>query len=485
MVLHLPRFPEAWALNTDIRVKEVDVFFDPQQARVPLKFGAVVMDRVTLCKARVLVETADGKRGEGWGAMFLADFWSWPTPSIEHDLKENVMKRVAEAYARLITSHTIHAHPVDIFYDLEPELRAMNDRLSHDYTAQYQPFLGALVCASPLDAALHDAFGVANGIDSYSGYGRDFMGDLSRYLGPDFEGRYISDFLNPAFKPEIEVFHLVGGLDKLTPAEVDDSDPDDGLPNCLEEWILRDGVFCLKVKLRGTDLDWDVDRMLAVHDIAEPLLAHLNLPAPVLTADTNEQCDSPDYIIEMLNRVKAKNPACFDRLLYVEQPTGRDLAALAHDMRPLAAIKPVLVDESLTDLESFDLAMEQGWSGVAIKACKCQSAALVLAARAHALGIPYSVQDLTNPSLALFQSVGLAARLSTIRGVEANSRQFFPAATTESERWVHNGMFSVRRGYANTWSLRGPGLGFQTHLLPDMMEGGLWRRRTRKVPGRA
>ncbi len=471
-------------MNSDVRVVEVDVFFDPVEARFPMKFGAVVLDKVTLCKARVLVETASGQRGEGWGAMFLAHVWSWPDPAIKPELKDQVMKLTAEAYARLIATRTTHAHRIEHFFDLEPQLRAVNERLSFDYTAQHQPFLGALVSASPLDAALHDAFGVANGIDTYNGYGPEFMSDLSRYLGPEFQGRYIGDFLNPQYKSEIEIFHLVGGLDKLTPEEVDDTDPDDGLPNCLVDWIVRDGVYCLKVKLRGTDLDWDVDRMLAVHDLAEPILAGLDLPQPVLTADTNEQCETPEYIIEMLARIKERNPACFDRLLYVEQPTGRDLAAEGHDLRRLAAIKPVLVDESLTDLESFDLAMEQGWSGIAVKACKCQSSALVLAARAHALGIPYSVQDLTNPSLALFQSVGMAARLSTIRGVEANGRQFFPAATSESERWVHSGVFNVRRGCANTWSLHGPGLGFQTDLLPDLTEGGMWRKRTRRVPGR-
>jgi L-alanine-DL-glutamate epimerase-like enolase superfamily enzyme len=453
-------------MQSDIKVKEIEVRFEPQKARYPLKFGAVVMEEATLCKVRATVETRTGQVGEGWGAMFLADFWSWPTPEIPHETKQEVMKRTVEAYARLVEQFPHPAHPIDLFWELEDELKRISDQISAALgTPEPQPFLGALVCASPVDAALHDAFGVANGISSYDGYGPEHMGDLSRYLGPEFAGRYVADYLRPAYVPEIEVFHLVGGLDKLTRGELDASDPDDGLPNCLEDWIARDGVFCLKVKLRGNDLEWDVERMIAVHDVAGPVLAKLRIPDLFLTADTNEQCTSPDYVIEMLRRVQERRPSCFERILYIEQPTSRDLAGAGHDMRALAKLKPVLVDESLTDLESFTLALEQGWSGIALKACKCQSAALVMAAKARALGVPYAVQDLTNPSLALLHSVGLAARLYTIKGVEANSRQFFPAATSPAERHVHSGIFYVRRGYANTWSLQGPGLGFQMRRL--------------------
>ncbi len=458
-------------MNSDVLVKEVEIQFLPQKARFPLKFGAVVMDEVTLCKARVVVETRDGKIGEGWGAMFLADFWSWPTPEISHQVKEEVMKKTVQAYARLVQDYGRPAHPVDIFWDLEEELRKTSDDVCSEMgLAEKQPFLGALVCASPIDAAIHDAFGVANGIDTYCGYGPDFMPELSKYLGPEFRGRYAADYIRDAYVPEIEVFHLVGGLDKLTRAELDETDPRDGMPNCLEDYIARDGVFCLKVKLRGNDLEWDVDRLLAVHQVGRSALERLGISELYMSADTNEQCDSPEYVIEMLAKVKERSPACFDAILYVEQPTSRDLAGAGHDMRELAKIKPVLVDESLTDLSSFELAMEQGWSGVALKACKCQSAAIVMAAKARHMNVPYSVQDLTNPSLALFHSIGLAARLYTIKGVEANSRQFFPAATSPAERLVHSGLFYVRRGYANTWSLQGPGLGFQMDLIKRLEE---------------
>jgi hypothetical protein len=83
--------------------------------------------------------------------------------------------------------------------------------------------------------------------------------------------------------------------------------------------------------------------------------------------------------------------------------------------------------------------------------------------------VPYAVQDLTNPSLALIESVGLAARCHTILGVEANSRQFFPAANRR-EAQVHPELYHVRNGVARTSSLRGAGLGLQVDQIPDFVE---------------
>jgi hypothetical protein len=112
----------------------------------------------------------------------------------------------------------------------------------------------------------------------------------------------------------------------------------------------------------------------------------------------------------------------------------------------------------------MDLALGLGWSGIALKTCKCQSIELLLAAKAHAKGIPYTIQDLTNPGLALLHSAGLAARLRPMMGFEANSRQFFPDASV-AEREVHPGIFTVRDGLIRTDSLRGSGLGYQVERM--------------------
>jgi L-alanine-DL-glutamate epimerase-like enolase superfamily enzyme len=263
---------------------------------------------------------------------------------------------------------------------------------------------------------------------------------------------------------------LVGGLDLLVRAEVTDKFPQDGIPNSLDDWIERDGVYCLKVKLNGRDLAWDLDRTQQVSRVYQEARTRLpTLPArPYLTADTNEQCESPDYIVEYLRKLRERAPQVYDEILYIEQPTERDLLAHRWDMRPISQLKPVLIDESLSTIEDFKLAMELGWSGIALKSCKCLSSSLLFIPMAERARVPYAVQDLTCPSLALLASVGLAARSHTILGVEANSRQFFPAANAV-ESTVHPHLYQVRNGAASTATLRGTGLGMQTQKMDKLV----------------
>jgi hypothetical protein len=454
---------------SNVKVKSLDVFYTPCTARTPLKFGAVVVEQLDLCKVRATVENGRGRVAEGWGAIFVMDFWGWPDPSLSHPAKEAAMKDVIAGFSDLVLDYPEHAHPIGLFLDLEDDLRALNEGVCDRHRlSPAQPFLSALVCASPIDAAIHDAFGNVNGIDTYAGYGIEYMqDDLSRWLGPRFQGKWPGDYVLPSYKPSIPVFHLVGGLDKLTRDELSADDPDDAMPNCLEDWVAAEGLYCLKVKLRGNDLEWDVQRTIDVHDIGRRELDKLGIAPLHVTADTNEQCESPQYIIEMLHKIRERSAACYESILYIEQPTERDLSASRHDMRRLSALKPVIVDESLTDVESFDLAMDLGWSGIALKSCKCQSSDALFWSKASELGIAYSVQDLTNPSLALMHSVGLGARLNTIMGVEANSRQFFPASTQEAEKAVHAGIFRLHGGEADTASLQGTGLGYQMERLQE------------------
>lgn len=452
--------------DTDIRILEIEPYFTNEKAREPLKFGAQVMDLVTFCHVRARVENRRGQVADGWGAIFLSDFWAFPTPRIAHETRDATMRRVTQSLCQRFADYKSFAHPLDIFWTLEPELARVNATICAEMQLpEEMPFLGALVCASPIDAAIHDAFGNVNGISTYAGYGRDFVNyDLSAYLGENFRGKYLSDFIRPAFSSTVPIFHLVGGLDKLRASEVGANAPQDGRPNSLDQWIERDGVYCLKVKLRGTDLEWDVNRTIEVYRIAREILTRQGQSQLHMSADTNEQCESPDYIVEYLRRVQTQEPRAYAALLYVEQPTERDLTAHRFDMRAIAKLKPVILDESLIGFKEMDLALELGWSGVALKTCKCHTMALLTAARAEASGIPYTVQDLTNPGLSLLHSVGLGARLHPLMGVEANSRQYYPD-TSMPEAAVHPDIVRVKNGVAQTNSLRGTGLGYQVNQI--------------------
>ncbi|MCD6335368.1 MAG: mandelate racemase/muconate lactonizing enzyme family protein [Candidatus Latescibacteria bacterium] len=447
---------------SDVKVLEVEPRFKEERFRVPLKFGTGLIRTITSFTVRVKVETRGGRTADGWGNILLSDLWGFPSAVLSHEQRDRAMREVSLRYARMIEDYGRYAHPIDLYMETKSGIEPIADGVGEQlHLEERMPLLGALVCASAVDAAVHDAFGKANEMSSYTGYGAEFMAhDLSAFLGARYKGRYVADYLQKRAAPALPIFHLVGGMDKLRRDEVDEHDPKDGLPVSLEEWIERDGVFCFKVKLKGAELNWDVDRMRQITAVVRDSRARMGQRDFCFSIDTNEQCKNPEYVIEFLHRLKTEIPAAFDAMLYVEQPTERDLEAHRFDMHALSAIKPVVADEGVTDVDKLDLARELGWSGVALKTCKGFSSALLYVAKAVEEGMVYTVQDLTNPGLSLIHSAGFAARINPLKGVEYNSRQYIPWAD-EPIRAAHPDLFTVRNGWISTQSICGNGLGYR------------------------
>ena len=127
-------------------------------------------------------------------------------------------------------------------------------------------------------------------------------------------------------------------------------------------------------------------------------------------------------------------------------------------MHEAAQLRPVVIDESLLDLESLQLAREMGYTGAALKACKGQSQSLLLAAAARKYGMFLCVQDLTCPGASLIHSAGLAAHVPGVAAIESNARQYVPAANRPWEERFP-GIFRITDGTMETGRLTGPGLG--------------------------
>jgi L-alanine-DL-glutamate epimerase-like enolase superfamily enzyme len=446
---------------SDLRVCEATLSSQLVPYRMPIKFGGRVMREVLLLDVAVEAETRDGRRGRGRGSMPLGNVWAWPSAVAGPTETQNAMLALVEELVRQANDDTPLGHPLEITRHLAASHAETSRRLAVSAgLPEALPPLAQLVAASPLEAAIHDAFGKILGRNSFDLLGPEWVNaDLAADLDERFAGEYLDRYTLRAPRPTMPLYHLVGALDPLSDADL--AVPvNDGLPETLAQWIAADGLTHLKIKLNGDDLEWDVERVLSVERVAAEAQAARGCSDWRYSADFNEKCGGVEYVTDFLARIGQGSPAALRRLQYIEQPMPRDLHARGGERVDAAArIKPVVIDESLVDYESLLLARELGYSGVALKACKGQSEALLMAAAAQKFGMFLCVQDLTCPGASFLHSASLAARVPGVAAIEGNARQYCPVA---NRGWAERfpSMFHITDGTVGTGALDGPGLGF-------------------------
>jgi L-alanine-DL-glutamate epimerase-like enolase superfamily enzyme len=446
--------------STDIRCTGAALYFLPVETRVPLKFGVETLTSVTCARVRMSVESRDGDVSEGWGETPLSVTWVWPG-TLPYEERHQAMKSFCELLARSWAHFSSEGHPLEIGHDfMASELPALLKSFNLSREGSEMPWLAALVCCSLFDIAVHDAYGNLHGKSIYDLYGSEYLNrDLSCFLKASagepvsFEGSYPDAFLKTP-EQSLPAWHLVGGLDPVGLDELTGDEPEDGYPVELSDWIRRDGLKCLKVKLRGNDSEWDYERTVKVGNIARAL------GVTSLSTDFNCTVTDPAYVSDILDRLKRDHLALYEMLLYVEQPFPYELEEYPIDVHEVSSRRPLFLDESAHDWKLVRLGRELGWTGVALKTCKTQTGALLSCcwAKAHRMGL--MVQDLTNPMLAQIPHVLLAAHVGTIMGVETNAMQFYPEASL-AEAKVHPGLYRRKDGKLNLASVRGSGFGYR------------------------
>lgn len=448
--------------NTDIQIKEVRCSTQNIDYRAPIKFGGRVVNDVVIFNVEIDVETVEGRRATGFGSMPMGNVWAWPSTQLDASETLGAMLAFAEIAAAKCGEIQTVEHPIELAH----ELSAQYSSIAEDVQAKREladniPKLAQMVAASPLDAALHDAFGRAHQANSYTLLSSEFAhADLSRYLGDEFKGEYLDMYTLHEPKSQMPIYHLVGALDPVRESEVT-TPVGDGLPESLADWIRRDGLTHLKIKLAGDDLEWDVARVAAVEEVTSGVQGRQGWNNWYYSLDFNEKCADEEYVLEFLRRLKEISHSGFDRVQYIEQPTHRDLKSYPDiHMHHAAHVKPVVIDESLVDFESLQYAMHQGYSGVALKACKGQTEALLMGAAAQKYGLFLCVQDLTCVGFSFLHSASIAARLPTVAAIEGNGRQYCPAGNAPYAK-AYPSMFEVHRGRVGTFELEEVGLGFE------------------------
>ena len=445
---------------TDIRVEMVEVTFDDERLSVPLHLSKGVIEAITYAAVTVQTRTRGGAVVKGTGAILLSDVWAFPAPELDHEEKDRLMRRLCRAIAVWLEDD-LYEDPIEKGIRLEQAAVELAVQLAEDEPLLQNtpmPRLAVLNCMSPFDAALHDAWGAALPVPLYAAYTAETLNqDLSAGLGADFAGRYPADYLGPR-RRALSVQHVVGFNDALTPAEGDSQEaaPAD-LPADLTTWIERDRLRYFKLKLRGQSPAEDAGRVIEVYTAASQAMDATGMTGgPRLSVDPNEAYQKADTVLEVLDRV-AEKPQVLVALDYIEQPTPRDLEAYTDTLHDVAARVPVVVDESLDDIDNLDWIHRLGWSGLAVKTCKGHTHSLLAYCWGRHHGLYLTLQDLTNPGLAFVHSVNFCAHLRLdVNCFEGNYRQFMPESRPR-EQAAHPAYFQVTDG--------------QLTLPPDMGSG--------------
>jgi hypothetical protein len=485
--------------SSDVTIADTALYFIPLRCRQPLAFGRGTVESVVCARASVTVVSPTGRYATGWGEAPLNGSWAWPDGGAD---REEVMTEFCRELARRLRGFPHSGHPVEISIRFMDGFEGWAGVDGVDGVEL--PLLAAQLCYTPYDLALHDAYGQLHGTGVFETLTEEWMnGDLAYYFGGVsgseaeelFRGRYPGSYLVGKPAARLQAWHLVGYLDALEespaggtaeakpaaggpaagpavpgpvvarPAATGWAGPETDVPRSLPEWISRDGLELLKIKLRGCDLEADLARLEGV--MAAIGLDHVAAPAtPATTAikglslDLNGTPDDAGYLHNILDTMERRMPRAFRLLMYVEEPLaptrGRDKLAV----ESLARRKPLFMDESAVRWQDLLWGREAGWTGVALKTAKTLTGSLLSNCWAGEFGMPVMVQDLTNPMLAQLSHLALASRVQTICGVESNSMQFYPAAS-DPEAAIHPGAYRRVRGTLDISTLRGPGFGYR------------------------
>jgi hypothetical protein len=325
----------------------------------------------------------------------------------------DVLRMAREAYLGDASAATAFGH---FGRNFDGHLAAASARGFNPLLASYGPAL--------LDRAVLDGLCRALGISFYDAITKNIPGisggrDASEGLG-------IENFM-AGLKPaaSIEARHTVGLVDAITSADI--TEPvNDGLPETFEQVVKAYGHRYFKLKVGGK-VDADVARLTAIAGVLDT-----QKQPYFISLDGNEQYKDAQGVAELLAAMRAA-PALRrlnDAILFIEQPINRKVA-LDVDLRSVDLGKPVIIDESDGELDTFVRARAKGYTGVSSKTCKGFYKSILNAARCAAWNREegaqryfMSAEDLTTQAgLSVQQDLALVNLLG-ITHVERNGHHY-------------------------------------------------------------
>lgn len=446
-----------------LRIVEAHLYRRTVPFRLPFHVAGTTITGVEQFHARVIVETAGGRRAEGVSAESPSPIWFDKVRSAAVVMADIVtsLRRTALRYldAPLTTSFAL-------FADGLAEQHAWARSAGAPATiAQFGPALW--------DRAVLDALCQALDVDIFTALRGNAPG-ITTSPCADLAG-FDADTWLSARHPlaAVPVRHTIGGDDPLVAADI--RHPiGDGLPESLDAILAAYGNRSFKIKV-GPDIPPVLARLTRIADVLD------RLPGYTVTLDGNEQFQDAESVAALVAAIAAE-PALarlHAGLRYIEQPIHRDRV----DSVPVQSVPvPLLVDESEGTPQAFAIAHDLGWRGVSSKSCKGVYQAVLNGMRCTKWddGSFVIAEDLNHPAgLSAQQDLAIAAFLG-VADAERNGHHYMngmaaaPAAEQAAYLAAHPDLYaeadgvvrlSIRDGVLPVAGLHGTGF---AHLAwPD------------------
>ena len=347
-----------------ISLKETRFYMRNVRTRMPFKYGAATLVSVPILHVEVIAELGDSTPARGWSADILPPKWFDKDP--EKDYRDNVDDLIEMARAAARVYQETSARPRSLFGVWRDAYEAI---LDEGQTAGLNKLTSGHG-SSLLERALVDAIGTARGMTYHELLRRDALGINLSDLHEELNGMEVFDAIAQKPIESVSIRHTVGLIDPIRNEEIEAIERlEDGLPQSLEDYIKREGIRYLKIKVKG-DVDDDLERLRHI-----AYLCDRNTGEFSISLDGNEQYSDLEILLELLDRMREDSNlrSLYDSIIYIEQPFERSLAldpVLEGQIRSVAKLKPIVIDESDDDHCSFKRATSVGYTGVSAKNCK-------------------------------------------------------------------------------------------------------------------
>ena len=449
--------------------------------RMPFRFGSTCLLGCPQNVLKLEVEV-EGEAVTGYSAECLPPGWFDKRP---RGYEEQIADQIAAIYHARDTFAALLKTPQPFF----PVWLKVYESMQAFSAETGIPMLVCSYGFSILERAMLDAIARRHGLSFAEAIRQNIYDIDPGAIHEELSGYEPFEWLPLAPVSEIAVRHTIGLVDPLTKADAEQGEPiNDGLPEALEEYIERTSLHYLKIKL-SNNLESDLERLTQIAGIIESVRGS----DYSVTMDGNEQYNNAKELIELYDRIQT-TPALktlWENTLLLEQPLNRAVALneeYADDIRALAAVKAIIIDESDASLVSYPKALAMGYTGTSSKSCKgpiksIMNAGLTWLRNGKGAREDYILtgEDLTTAGMISLQAdLALVATMG-LTHVERNAHHYYRGLTylPESEQArilaAHPDLYHDQPGYTamniddgmlHIESLQCPGFGFS--IEPDL-----------------